>query len=213
MKRILVLTEKHGYRYFDASTDKLLAQAALLVLKERQEDGGWYEKPDAEPPPLDFAESDIDKMPASMRDEARTKYKLYRSLCNDYREACDDQARVNHAISTNDGMSAWHILRDRSRYEYERAELENLEDASSVVVLWPPIPNGTRVITTRSHTVRTETEGHVISELLGERKWEVRGEIVGFSEIIGLLYEVRHEDGTHGRYKSCEFRVLPKEKP
>ena len=39
MRRILVLTEKHGTRYFDASTDKLLAQASLLVLNARFDDG------------------------------------------------------------------------------------------------------------------------------------------------------------------------------
>jgi len=41
MTRILVVNEKHGDRYFDASTDAALHAAALKLVEERLEQG-WY---------------------------------------------------------------------------------------------------------------------------------------------------------------------------
>jgi len=212
MKRILVLEEKHGTRHFDASTDKLLAQAALSVLKARFDEGGWYYAPGVAPTKPDFAEADIEKMPASMQAAAKETFKQYRRSLNAWQQETDDYNRIKRAIDTNNGWLAWHILRDRSSYEYERAELETLEDASDVEVMWPPIPLGTRVVTTRSRTVRTETENQLFADLLGERKWGVPGEIVGFNEMIGLLYTIRFDDGTRGGYKPEEFKLLPKDK-
>ena len=76
MKRILVLEEKHGNRYFDASTDKLLAQASLIVLKERYEEGGWYFKP-SEPSKPDFTEEQASELPPSLKPAAMEFLRLY----------------------------------------------------------------------------------------------------------------------------------------
>jgi hypothetical protein len=46
MNRILVAHEKHGDRYFDASTDELLDAAAIFLLADRHNDGYWYPKPE-----------------------------------------------------------------------------------------------------------------------------------------------------------------------
>lgn len=46
MMQILIAKEKHGKRYFDASTLELLASASLTLLRERMEDG-TYRKPDS----------------------------------------------------------------------------------------------------------------------------------------------------------------------
>jgi len=43
LKRILVVDEKHGYRYFDAGTEEALHASALKLVTERVEDGYWYD--------------------------------------------------------------------------------------------------------------------------------------------------------------------------
>ena len=203
MKRILVLEEKHGNRYFDASTDKLLAQASLIVLKERYEEGGWYFKP-SEPSKPDFTEEQASELPPSLKPAAMEFLRLYNCQLLRYREELDDYERIERAIASNNGWLAWNVLHDRSGYEYETCNPEDLIDAGKVTTLWPPVPIGTKIITTKSCTVR----GEVPESLLGDRRWGVEGRLISDHDENGLRFIVQYEDGVHGSYKLQEFKVL-----
>lgn len=45
--QILIFKEKHGKRYFDASTEELKLKAFHKIIKERFNDGYWYHKPES----------------------------------------------------------------------------------------------------------------------------------------------------------------------
>lgn len=77
--KILVLDEKHGPRFFDASTPEKLAWSAAKVLKERAAEGGYwyhrnYETPyvftEKEETFLNMTEEDIAGLPAVFKEEA-----------------------------------------------------------------------------------------------------------------------------------------------
>lgn len=70
---------------------------------------------------------------------------------------------------------------------------------------WPPFRYGTRVKTTKPNMKKREGW---TPEAWKERKWGVRGEIVGHHDSHGLCYTVRHEDGTVGYYDSSELKVF-----
>jgi hypothetical protein len=127
MTRILVLEEEHGNRYFDATTDEQLHKAALFVLRSRFDEGCWY--PDPEPPEaLDFTEADIEKAPASMRDEMKRIWKSHQKEVWNYEEEKEDHDNIDNALSTNDGKAAIRILRNRDGYEYEGCKIEECEE-------------------------------------------------------------------------------------
>lgn len=41
-QKIIVFKEKHGNRYFDASTDEKVQAVALKIFNERLKEGYWY---------------------------------------------------------------------------------------------------------------------------------------------------------------------------
>ena len=51
MQTIIVFTEKHGDRYFDASTPELKARACAKILRERRDEGYWYNREYEAPEP------------------------------------------------------------------------------------------------------------------------------------------------------------------
>lgn len=55
MKSVLVVHEKHGDYYYDASTDEARLKAFYSILKERNEAGYWYYRP--QPPEEAFNRS------------------------------------------------------------------------------------------------------------------------------------------------------------
>lgn len=44
IKKVLVVEEKYGNSYYDASTTELISRAAVSILKERKEAGYWYHR-------------------------------------------------------------------------------------------------------------------------------------------------------------------------
>lgn len=132
-KQILIAREKHGTRYFDASTPELLAESAFKLLKERWEEGYWYFLDD---PPEDkdiLSEEQIAALPTeSLRNQESQRRKNYlRELYNwqvvekQYLaiKDCVENGLKNRAWK----LLAWKPLQNRSDYEYENVELEELE--------------------------------------------------------------------------------------
>jgi hypothetical protein len=70
---------------------------------------------------------------------------------------------------------------------------------------YPPISNGTLVITTQANeSLRREWT----DEVWEGRQWGVNGEVITHHDSHGLSYEVRHPDGTIGHYDPSELEVL-----
>ncbi len=82
MSEIIVFTEKHSHRYFDASTREKKAQAFARVLRERYAEGYWYHPQytrdemqlNTERQALmSMTEEQISVLPASMQEDLRSK--------------------------------------------------------------------------------------------------------------------------------------------
>ena len=126
--RILVCHEKHGHRYFDASTEEALYNSALMILKGRLMENHWYSMPEYSPQKLDYTQTDIAKMPASMQSSAQSKLNSYNQCLATYQNDLDEFKMINDAVKHSDGKMAWKLLRLRSGFEYEGVRLEQVQE-------------------------------------------------------------------------------------
>lgn len=127
-KQILIAKEKHSTRYFDASTPELLAESAFKLLKERWDDGYWYELDDPPKEKEVLSEEQIAALPTeSLRNQESQKRKNY--LREVYNWQSDEKQYLSIKDCVENGLKnrAWKLLQNRSDYEYENVELEYLE--------------------------------------------------------------------------------------
>ncbi len=127
-KQILIAKEKHGTRYFDASTPELLAESAFKLLKERWDDGYWYCLDD---PPEDkevLSEEQIAALPTeSLRNQESQKRKDYLRKLYNWQSDEKQYLFIKDCVENGLKNRAWKLLQNRSDYEYENVELEELE--------------------------------------------------------------------------------------
>lgn len=127
-KQILIAKEKHGTRYFDASTPELLAESAFKLLKERWNDGYWYYLDD---PPEDkdiLSEEQISALPTvSLQASEQAKRDWYLAEYEDWRRDEKKYLSIKDCVENNKKDKAWRLLQNRRDYEYENVELETLE--------------------------------------------------------------------------------------
>ena len=123
---ILIFKEKHGDRYFDVSTESRLFGACLSVLKERFDEGWWYEPPEGnEPEPPTLSLEEIGKLKEGrIKQEALEEHKSYNRDLVYFEEAARLYKNIKQAIDNKDGALAYQCLLARSNGEYERMELE-----------------------------------------------------------------------------------------
>lgn len=126
--RILVLSEKHGDRYFDASTEEALYNSALTILTGRLKEGYWYPIPENTQKKLDYTQEDIAKMPPSMQASAQKALNSYVQGQGYYQNEVQEFKMINDAVKNKDGKTAWKILRLRGDAEYERVSLEQVSE-------------------------------------------------------------------------------------
>ncbi len=126
---VLVAQEKHGTRYFDATTEEAAHKSALALLAERFKLKWYYGPGDAPKPPQGLPSADeIKAMPeGKLKHAALQMLNGYRRDCRDYEQAVEDYKDIQAAIKAKDGAKALKILRDRDG-EYESVRLEPLED-------------------------------------------------------------------------------------
>lgn len=126
MTKILVATEKHYIRYFDATTTEQLHAAALKLLNERVMEAFF----DVGRPPLppDVFGLNLDSLPESIRLSAQRQTELHQQRMRQYEEEKIVSEEAKLALETQDGKLAWEILQYRSRYEYEQVSLEECEE-------------------------------------------------------------------------------------
>jgi hypothetical protein len=127
-KQILIAKEKHGTRYFDASTPELLAESAFKLLKERWNDGYWYYLDD---PPEDkdvLSEEQIAALPTeSLRNQESQKREYFLREQRDWEYLAEKYRAIKDCVENGLKNRAWKLLQNRSDYEYENVELETLE--------------------------------------------------------------------------------------
>ncbi|MEK7640643.1 MAG: hypothetical protein AAB389_01455 [Patescibacteria group bacterium] len=73
---------------------------------------------------------------------------------------------------------------------------------------YPPIAPGTHVRTTQVNLSKLK---EWTNEALAQRKWGIKGKVIGHHDSHGLCYDVLHEDGTEGCYDPSELAIIPME--
>ncbi len=130
MRRIIVVTEKHGTRYFAADTKDQLHASALKILSERLTDGYWYAEPEKPTQPVLLSDEQIAMLPkdSSTRIHAEDERKVYRRAVRNYEEDLLRYNAIRKAVADKDGAAAWKVLQSRTDHEYEGCDLETLEE-------------------------------------------------------------------------------------
>jgi hypothetical protein len=123
--RLLVITEKHGTRYYHVPTPKKLDEVSLALLQQRNQEG-YYPTPEQDSitqPELTPAQ--IEALPdGTIKRQAQAQYSEYQNQIN-YRKEEEEMANdIKRAMETKNGRLACRILRERAGYEYEGFALE-----------------------------------------------------------------------------------------
>lgn len=126
---ILILKEKHGTYYLDASSRDAFLAACLLTVKRRVDENWFYHSWN----PDEVIQPDLEEEVVRGLPDSETKTDLLEAWEN-YRK---ELVRVEHnndivelaelAAKTDDPYLAWYVLTERKNHEYEGFELEQLE--------------------------------------------------------------------------------------
>ena len=126
-RRILVADEKHGTRYFDASTFELLDAACRKLLKQRLDEGWYIVGPE---PSVDVC--DIEKLPTHLVEMSLEQYGRQQRQYERWQKDAEFEADVRRVVDGGGKPfrkmpESYYLLDDRTTYEYERIELTYLE--------------------------------------------------------------------------------------
>lgn len=146
---ILVVKEKHGTYYFDASTPEKISRAALKILTDRF-NGNWYHRPKDESyfwygfdKEIILTPEEIEALPEHLRapelkklkrlESARVELIRAQSWYDEVERIVKEQDASYEEIVLKSGRTrlespAWNALQDRADYEYEELYLERLEE-------------------------------------------------------------------------------------
>lgn len=156
MNQILILKEKHGEEYYDASTKEKLAEACLKVLKDRYESGYYYQEPKIEEyfnpskesqEILNMTPETLDSLPDTLREDFKLKQaklktqKIRATVQYDNEKEWFDSVKnlinlpveeaikktVTNRTKTVSKPLAYHLLAARDDYEYESIRLVTLK--------------------------------------------------------------------------------------
>lgn len=124
---VLVVREKHGTAFLDASNVDALSKSCLSLLKFRRENDYYYDPGEeiltSKKPSL--TKEQISALPdGAVKKAALGEWAQYKRKNEDHQDAIDFIKSVDEAIANKDGLSAYLVLKDRSDAEYERVELE-----------------------------------------------------------------------------------------
>jgi hypothetical protein len=123
-RSVFVLKEKHAERYYVVDSDEDLFRIALNVVRGRLKSGYWYHEPGLPPPPPDYSEEDVLKMPKSLQAGARKKVQDYKQASREWDEENRGWLLVQEVCSVADGRKAMEFLESRSDHAYEGFSLE-----------------------------------------------------------------------------------------
>lgn len=126
---ILRFKEKYGDRLFIINGEEDLTRAALKVIKDRFEDGYWYDEPE-EPTKPDYSLEEAATLKGAAKEAALREIDRFQRSKLAYEEALEMWKILKSAVDNNDGRIAYYFLHYRSdmRCEYETLELLLPED-------------------------------------------------------------------------------------
>jgi len=124
--RVIILKEKHGTRYINASSDKKLYQACMAIVNQRV-DAKFYShiespiKPEEPEKPSDF-----DNQPEFVKYAYGGLLTIYNRKLNEFNECVACYNGLQRA--KEDGRAAYRFLLDRQYDQYEGFELVEAEE-------------------------------------------------------------------------------------
>lgn len=137
MHRILIAAERHGTRYFDASTDVKLAQACCKLLRERL--AALYYDPGPAPTAETIGDAVIAGLPPDVQVTANRHNMLLAADRKQHAKAVSFLSLVQEVLAapqilrSGKQVRAWSLLRSRTDHQYEAVELEELEMGSETI--------------------------------------------------------------------------------
>jgi|SRR5579859_3307873 len=143
-KYVLVFTEKHSTRYFDASTLRAMLKSCLKVLTERRQNARWwygeaesledfkaYMKEHGYYPSM--TRDQVNALPpGSVRKAAEEEIRYYQERLAEREEHEEFLKLCDEAIAAKDGRLAYEALDMRNQHEYERMNIESVETGDDV---------------------------------------------------------------------------------
>jgi hypothetical protein len=147
-KYVLVCKEKHGTRYYDATSPEAYVASCNKILKERFEDGWTYEKWDD--PPMQYSviltPEEIEKLPEHLRVQEQKKldtwnqevqeHKNHNANCDAIEKFLQGDLSLEKPVEVtrkSDGQllrytcTSARILALRKHYQYEEVKVERME--------------------------------------------------------------------------------------
>lgn len=133
IKKILILEEHHGNRYFDVSTNEQLKKVCLFIVKDRYTRPEYQEWMDDNPEPVKPALSleESQALPnGKVKDMALKEWEDYHRSLKRYTQHKRNVARIREAIQNEDDKLAYHILDYYRGWEDEGFEIVEIEDVT-----------------------------------------------------------------------------------
>lgn len=140
-KHVIVCVEKHSTRYHDASTREVFLRSCLRILKERLEQPRyWYGESETREE-FDSYMKEYGHRPSLTKEQAQAlpeggvkkkaieELQYYADRLQNHLEHNQFLIDVQVAVSNEDGLMAWELLELRAKNEYERFQLEPLENS------------------------------------------------------------------------------------
>lgn len=166
MKSVIVFTEKHGDRIFDASTFQKTCAACLTIFNERYSNG-WYSDVYSLQRQMDeLAPPDVSKeQAATMKNKQLSaqvleSWKAYEREHKRLRRCLDEANKAKRIYEDQDAALAREFIFSRNYYEYEHVEIQLLESAKK-----PQIPVHFQI---RAHHEQTDEVWWVRSDATSE---------------------------------------------
>jgi hypothetical protein len=126
--KILVFKEKHGDRYFDASTSEKELDVYLKVAKERIKDSYWYDTDCLVPNEPEISKEQIAKMKDSgLKTAAIQEWRIYETNLS-YVKECEQTEKLIKLVKKGDKQAAKTLIQNRRDGEYEGFEIEETEN-------------------------------------------------------------------------------------
>lgn len=123
-KWIMVVSEHHGERYFDATSTEAIGLACLKLIKYRK-DNGYYSAP-KEPEQPKYKPEDIAD-DHSLTKVVKRQWETYEDALEQYESDKEFDENLNKALDTKDYVLALQVLKDHYDYEDEGFRFEQLE--------------------------------------------------------------------------------------
>lgn len=131
---VLVCHEKHTTPLWYIDSDAELFAVSLVILQNRL-DEGWIVEPDGMPKSPGMTLAQVEALPEGpIKDNARNTLVAYTNQLREHERDASEWTEIHRCLKEKDGRAAWRILQGRCDAEYERVELETLNQVPARLV-------------------------------------------------------------------------------